>query len=171
MISARIINRAAAVALPKEFKIPEDGFFHIARKGEFPGVIETEDGKELNVIQVMLPAMLDEAVHRRGMTLAQFARLSATGPCEVIGLRPQKGAIEVGADGDLAIWDLDAQWTVTPDQLFSTHKWTPLTGREIRGRVRTTLRRGEVVYHDGAVLGQPGSGRWLSAPRVAALPS
>jgi allantoinase len=115
----------------------------------------------LNVIQLMLPAVRDEAMNRRGMSLTDFARLSATAPAEIIGLRPRKGAIEVGADADLAIWDLDTTWTVTPERLFSKHPWTPLAGREIRGAVRTTIRRGEVVFDDGAVVGAPGSGQFL----------
>jgi allantoinase len=115
----------------------------------------------LNVIQVMLPAVRDEAMNRRGMSLTAFAYLSATGPSEVIGLRPHKGEITVGADGDLAIWDLNAEWTVSADQLFSKHKWTPLSGRQIRGAVRTTIRRGTVVYDGSTVLGQPGSGEFL----------
>ncbi|MEO8968763.1 MAG: allantoinase AllB [Solirubrobacteraceae bacterium] len=115
----------------------------------------------LNVIQIMLPAVRDEAMNRRGMSLGEFARLSATGPAEVLGLRPRKGAIEVGADADLAIWDLSATWTVTPEVMFSKHPWTPLAGRQIEGRVRTTIRRGEVVFDDHTVHGQPGSGQFL----------
>jgi allantoinase len=115
----------------------------------------------LNVIQVMLPAVRDEAMNRRGMSLEQFVRLSATGPSEVLGLRPRKGAIEVGADADLAIWDLTAEWTVIPEVLFSKHPWTPLAGRRIQGKVRTTIRRGEVVFDDGIVHGEPGSGQFL----------
>ena len=48
---ARILNRAAAVALSPSFQIPKDGKFHLACKGEFPGVVYTADG-EFNVIQV-----------------------------------------------------------------------------------------------------------------------
>ena len=50
---ARILNRAAAVALSPTFEIPKDGKFHLARKGEFPGIVETPDGKTFNVIQVL----------------------------------------------------------------------------------------------------------------------
>jgi dihydroorotase-like cyclic amidohydrolase len=67
----------------------------------------------------------------------------------------------VGADADLAIWDFDAEWEVTPEVLFSKHKWTPLMGRTIRGRVRTTIRRGEVVFDGGTVRGEPGSGEFI----------
>jgi allantoinase len=122
----------------------------------------------LNVIQVMLPAVRDEAVNRRGMSMSQFARLSATNPSEIVGLRPRKGAIAIDADADLAVWDLDAEWTVTREQLFTKHPWTPLEGTRIRGKVRTTIRRGEVVYDDGAVLGQPGSGAFLIGRQGAA---
>jgi allantoinase len=119
----------------------------------------------LNVIQIMLPAVREEAMNRRGMSLSQFAYLSSTGPSEVLGLRPKKGAIAVGADADLAIWDLNADWTVTPEVMFSKHKWTPMMGRHIRGRVRTTIRRGEVVFDDGAVHGRPGSGEFIVGRR------
>lgn len=115
----------------------------------------------LNVIQVMLPAVRDEAMNRRGMSLSQFARLSATAPAEIVNLHPRKGAIAIGADADLAIWDLTAEWTVTPDVLFSKHQWTPLEGRHIQGKVRTTIRRGEVVFDNGIVHGEPGSGQFL----------
>jgi allantoinase len=119
----------------------------------------------LNVIQVMLPAVREEAMNRRGMSLAQFAHLSATGPSEVLGLRPNKGSISVGADADLALWDLEAEWEVTPELLFSKHKWTPLMGRKIRGQVCTTIRRGEVVFDRGTVRGEPGSGQFIVGRR------
>jgi allantoinase len=118
----------------------------------------------LNVIQVMLPAVLDEGLNRRGLSLVRFAELAAAGPAKVVGLYPRKGSLSVGADADLAVWDLDAEWQVSRDQLFSRHPWTPLEGRCIRGKVDATIRRGEVVYRDGAVLGEPGSGEFLAGP-------
>ena len=115
----------------------------------------------LNVIQVMLPAVFDEGVHRRGLTYSRFAELSAAGPARILGLYPRKGSIRVGADADLAIWDPEAEWDVRREDLFSRHPWTPLEGRKLRGKVVATVRRGEVVFHDGAVLADPGSGAFL----------
>lgn len=116
----------------------------------------------LNVIQSMLPAVRDEAVNRRGMSLERFAQLSATRPAQIVGLHPAKGEIATGADADLAVWDLDATWQVRAEDLFSRHPWTPLEGREIRGRVTHTIRRGELVFADGAVAAE-GGGRFLHA--------
>jgi allantoinase len=121
----------------------------------------------LNVIQVMLPGVLDEGLRRRGLTLARFAELSAAGPARVAGLYPRKGTIRVGADADLAVWDLDREWEVEREDLFSRHPWTPLEGRRIRSKVEATIRRGELVYRDGVVCGSPGSGSFLTPERLA----
>jgi allantoinase len=139
---------------------------------------EKEAGREnifkaalgLNVIQVMLPAVLDEGRNRRALSLTRFAELSSSGPARVVGLYPAKGSIRVGADADLAVWDLDHEWEVSRSQLFSRHPWTPLEGRRIRGRVEATIRRGELVYRDGEVCGRPGSGRYLTVSGAAAQP-
>jgi allantoinase len=125
----------------------------------------------LNVIQVMLPGVLDEGRNRRGLTLARFAELSAGGPAKVVGLYPAKGSIRIGADADLALWDLDREWEVTREQLLSRHPWTPLEGRRIRGKVEATVRRGELVYSDGVVCGRAGSGRFLAAAERARPPA
>lgn len=115
----------------------------------------------LNVIQVMLPSVLSEGVHNRGMSLVQFADLTASGPAKVIGIYPRKGVIRVGADADLALWDLNAEWQILSEGLFSRHKWTPLDRKHIRGRVQTTIRRGEVVFTGNRITAEAGSGTFL----------
>ena len=117
----------------------------------------------LNVIQVMLPGVFDAGVHQRGLSYTWFANFSAAGPARVLGLYPRKGSITVGADADLALWDIDQQWVVRRDDLFSRHPWTPLEGRHLRGRVVQTIRRGETIYANGEVRAAPGTGRYLRA--------
>ncbi len=134
-------------------------------------VAEKEAGKDdifkaplgLNVIQVMLPAVLDEGIHRRGLSYTWFANFSAAGPARLLGLYPRKGSIRVGADADLALWDMDQRWEVRREDLFSRHPWTPLEGRHLKGRVIHTLVRGRTVYKDGRILAEPGTGQFLRA--------
>jgi allantoinase len=121
----------------------------------------------LNVIQVMLPAVFSEGM-RRGLSLTRFAELSAAGPAKILGLYPRKGSISVGADADLAIWDPTVRWRVSRHQLLSRFPWTPLEGREIVGRVETTIRRGEVIYTDGGIVAHPGSGRFIGRQQIYA---
>lgn len=88
--------------------------------------------------------------------------LLAEGPARVVGVWPRKGAILPGSDADLALVDLDEAWTVTNDGIRSRCGWSPYVGRTLRGRVKMTLSRGEVVMRDGEVVGQPGHGKYVA---------
>jgi allantoinase len=123
----------------------------------------------LNIIQTMLPGVADEGFNRRGLSTTAFARLSAANPARILGLYPRKGSIQVGADADLAFWDLSEEWEVRRDDLLSKHPWTPLEGRRLRGRVVATMRRGTFVFQDGAITADPGPGVFLHPPTVPSM--
>ena len=55
-----------------------------------------------------LPLLFSEGVSKGRITLERFVRLTATNPARLYGLGPRKGAIAVGADADLALWDPDS---------------------------------------------------------------
>jgi allantoinase len=84
-------------------------------------------------------------------------RTAAARLCALTG----KGALAVGSDADVALVDLAATWTVGPDTLQTRHRRSPFSGRVLSGVVQATLVRGEVVYEDGALAGEP-IGRFLS---------
>lgn len=131
---------------------------------------EKEAGREtiwdappgLNVIQVMFPAILDEALHTWGMPLEECAAITATNAARIFGLYPRKGTIQVGSDADLAFYDFDREWSVTAAGLFTKHQWTPFEGRPVRGQVVRTMSRGRTVFLNDKVLAEPGSGRFVT---------
>jgi allantoinase len=115
------------------------------------------------VMQETVPLVLDEAYHRRGMTLDAFVRFSSTNAARTIGLYPRKGSLLPGADADVAVYDLEHGWTVDAKrQQFSKNPWSPFDGRRAQARVVRTLVRGETVFVDGQIVAEPGSGRFLS---------
>ena len=61
----------------------------------------------------------------------------------------------MGADADFAVFDPDAQWTVSPEHLHFRHKISPYLGMELLGTLRATWLRGEVVWHEGQFAGEP----------------
>ncbi len=103
-------------------------------------------------IQSLLPVMLSEGVHRRGLGLAALARLVAGAPARLLGLWPQKGAIRAGADADVALVALEREWTFAPEQLQARSGVSPYVGRSFRGAVVRTLVRGVTVFTDGAFI-------------------
>ena len=112
-------------------------------------------------VQTMLPALLTEGVHRRGLSLPALMKMLAANPARLFGLYPRKGAIMPGADADLVALDLDHVWTLTVDQLLYKNKHSAYVGREFRGRVQRTWVRGQTVYADGQIKAEPGYGKWL----------
>jgi dihydroorotase len=107
--------------------------------------------------QFYVPMLLD-AVHQGRISLERVVGATSTEPARVFGLR-RKGRIGVGFDADIAIADLDREWTISDDIVLSRIDWTPYAGRVVRGAIERTLVRGAVVYEDGQVIGQQGWGR------------
>jgi allantoinase len=86
--------------------------------------------------QTLLPALLT-----LGLDAGDAARLTAAAPATRFGLA-RKGRVEPGADADLALVDLDGEWTLAADDLRYRHRHSPFVGRAFRGRVVRTILRG-----------------------------
>ena len=110
-------------------------------------------------VQTCYPLLLSQGVHRRGLSLERFVALSSARAARLYGLYPRKGALQPGvSDADLALVDLDRTWPVDASSLFYKHPWTVQEGARITGAVVATVRRGALVYADGEILAEPGSG-------------
>lgn len=114
-------------------------------------------------LEIALPAVWTGA-SARGFSVERLAGWMAAAPARLAGLDGRKGTIAIGADADIAIWDPDAECVVDPARLHHRHPVTPYSRHTLRGRVNTTILRGEVVFQDGEVLSRT-SGRVItSAP-------
>ncbi len=118
----------------------------------------------LTGIQTMLPLLIDAGVHTYGLSLTRLAEVTSTRAAQIFGLYPRKGQIAIGSDADLALIDIDAEWTIRGADLLHKAKWTPYEGRTVRGRVDATFVRGTRVYADGALLVDPGFGHFVGRP-------
>jgi allantoinase len=116
------------------------------------------------VMQETVPLVLDEAFHRRGMRLDAFVRFASPNAARIVGLYPRKGSLLPGADADVVLVDLDAEWTVDAKaQQFSKNPWSPFEGRKAHSKIVRTLVRGDSVYAEGEILAEPGFGKFLSS--------
>jgi dihydropyrimidinase len=112
-------------------------------------------------LETLLPVLYDEFRKRR-LPLTALARLLSETPARTFGMYPRKGAIAVGSDADLVVFDPAVRWTVDPERLQTNAKYSLWAGREVQGRAAATIVRGKVVYANGRPSGGKGRGRFLA---------
>jgi dihydropyrimidinase len=110
-------------------------------------------------LRFMLPLYFSEGVGKRKLPLERFVETTSTNAARIFGLYPKKGAVRPGADGDVVIWDPKRTATVSADADPSNADYTVYEGWQVTGWPVTTIRRGEIVYDDGRMLGTAGGGR------------
>jgi dihydropyrimidinase len=116
-----------------------------------------------NYLQVQLPLMYSEGVRTGRITLEQMVAISATNPARLFGLYPRKGTIAIGSDADVVIWDPNLKRTIRDEDQLARARFSIFSGWEVTGWPIITIRRGEIVYRDGKILAEAGSGKL--APR------
>ena len=99
--------------------------------------------------QSLFSLLLTAGYAARKLSLSQLCQLTA----EAVARRfqiPQKGRLEVGADADLVLVNLEAQGTLRADDLHYRYQFSPYIGRRWQGQVVQTFVRGVSVYEQGA---------------------
>lgn len=111
----------------------------------------------------ILPVMLDQGHHRRGIPLQRIAELTSLNPARIFGSHHRKGDIRPGMDADLAVVDLD--WERVPDAtwLGTWSDYSLYEDQPLRGWPRFTFVRGRLVQKDGEIQAEPGEARQLRA--------
>ena len=114
-------------------------------------------------VETRCPLLYSAGVATGLLSVADFARLTATNPARLVGLFPQKGIIAPGADADLALYDPASKTRLEPQLLHMATDYTPFDGLEIVGWPVTVISHGEVVVNHGQFIGTPGRGRFVPA--------
>lgn len=117
-----------------------------------------------NLTEMILPVMLSEGVNKGRIPLPKVAELCCRNTARAFGLYPRKGSLQVGADADIVLADLNKVVKVSADIMHSASDYTIWDGWEFRGWPVMTLVRGQVVMQEGEIVGARGSGRYLRRP-------
>ena len=51
--------------------------------------------------------------------------------------------------------DLDEEWEISNENLYTKCKWTTFVGMKVKGKVKKTVLRGQTVFENGEIPGQP----------------
>jgi dihydroorotase len=95
-------------------------------------------------LETALPVVLEILVAQNKFKLAHAIDLMTRQPARVLGL--QAGTLGVGAAADICIFDPTEKWTYDARAGQSKSANSPWSGRTLRGRVRTTIVDGRIVF-------------------------
>ena len=128
--------------------------YTVAQKTAVDDFTRTPGG--LPGLETLLPLTYSSGVAAGRLSLPRLVDLLAANPARLWGLWPRKGALLVGSDADIVVYDPAPQGVVAADRLHHLAGYTPYEGVPLKGRVRTTIVRGHIVYHEGHFRGGKG---------------
>jgi dihydroorotase-like cyclic amidohydrolase len=113
-------------------------------------------------LETLLPVILTDGHHERGLPLGRVVSLLASAPADAMGLAHRKGRIAVGLDADLAIVDLAREYLCRREDVVSSAGYSIYEGRRFKGKVAHTLVRGCFAVRDGELVDRAvGQGRFV----------
>jgi len=95
------------------------------------------------------------------LTPSEFVRVTSTNAAQIFGVYPRKGAVRVGADADLVIWDAQASRTISAATHHQNVDFNVFEGRTVTGVATHTFTRGQLAWVNGDLRAVRGSGRYL----------
>lgn len=102
-----------------------------------------------NNSELLLPVLLSEGVNKGHLSLEKLAEICCENPARTFGVYPCKGSLEVGADADLVVIDLEKKQTVETGKLRTMCDWSIYDGWQLTGWPVHTILRGQVIVEDG----------------------
>ena len=109
-----------------------------------------------------MPMLWTHGVSTGRLTVNEFVAVTSTNIAKIMNCYPQKGAILVGADADIVVWDPNKEKTITAKTQQSSIDYNVFEGHHVKGLPRYTLSRGQVAVFDGEVRTQEGHGKFVS---------
>ena len=97
-------------------------------------------------LETSLAIALTQLYHTRRMDLPAIIKRMSTTPADI--LRLPRGRMSLGAQADLVLFDPDEEWTVDPEQFASKARNTPFAGWKVKGKVKYTIVKGQVIYQE-----------------------
>jgi len=115
-----------------------------------------------------LPAVEDrvDLIHQGGVVEGRLSRerwveVISTAPAKIFGMYPKKGAIAVGSDADLLVFDPNRKRTISAATHHMAVDYSIFEGFEVQGTSDVVMSRGTVLVRDGAWVGPAGHGRFV----------
>lgn len=108
-----------------------------------------------------MPVLWTQGVGTGRLTPNEFVAVTSTNIAKVLGMYPKKGAVLVGSDADLVVWDPEAEKVISAGTQQSAIDYNVFEGQRVKGLPRFTLTRGVVAVTEGKIDSREGHGEFV----------
>ncbi len=109
-----------------------------------------------------MPMLWTYGVATGRLTMNEFVAVTSTNIAKILNVYPKKGAILVGADADIVVWDPEKEKTISAKSQQSAIDYNVFEGKHVKGLPRYTLTRGRVAVEDGVIQPKEGHGQFVA---------
>jgi dihydropyrimidinase len=95
------------------------------------------------------------------LTPSEFVAATSSNCAKIFNIHPQKGSLAPGADADIVVWDAAASRVISKETHHQNVDYNIYEGMEVTGLAKVTLSRGRVVWNDGDVRTERGTGKYV----------
>jgi dihydropyrimidinase len=106
-------------------------------------------------------------VNSRKLNINEFVKITSANAAQAFNIYPKKGAIMVGSDADLVVWDPSATRKISSKTHHQKIDFNIFEGKTVKGIPTHTISAGKVLYKEGNLKEDiKGFGKYIKCPRM-----
>ncbi|OMO87176.1 hypothetical protein CCACVL1_09217 [Corchorus capsularis] len=123
----------------------------------------------VNGIEERMHLIWDTMVESGQISVTDYVRITSTECARIFNIYPRKGAILVGSDADIIIFNPNSSFKISASSHHSKLDTNVYDGRKGKGKVEVTIAGGRVVWKDDELKVIPGFGKYIEMPPFSYL--
>ena len=120
-----------------------------------------------NGVEDRMSVLWHHGVRTGRLTPNEFVKVTSTNSAQIFNVYPRKGAIAVGSDADIVVWDPEGTRLISAETHHQNIDFNIYEGMEVTGIPAVTISQGNVVWQDGQLKTTQGAGRYIDRPCFA----
>jgi len=115
-------------------------------------------------VEDRMTALWTHGVNTGKLTPEEFVAVTSANTAKIFNIHPRKGTIQVGSDADIVVWDPEATKVISKETHHQNIDFNIFEGMEVKGLPSHTVSGGRLLYVDGELRAERGTGSYIKRP-------